>query len=87
MQVAHSPPKLISRSCQTSDKDPLRISNILVIFIFSCLFECIVEKFGRYLIVQVTYIGLAECFADLNTGSSTLSKTNVKVKRQTKTLF
>jgi len=35
-----------------SYKDRLRISKVLVIFIFSCLFECIVEKFGRYLIVQ-----------------------------------
>ena len=35
-----------------SYKDRLRISKVLVIFIFSCLFACIVEKFGRYLIVQ-----------------------------------
>ena len=35
-----------------SYKDRLRMSKRLVIFIFSCLFECIVEKFGRYLIVK-----------------------------------
>ena len=35
-----------------SYKDRLRISKILVIFIFSCLFDSIVEKLGRHLTVQ-----------------------------------
>ena len=35
-----------------SYKDRLRISKVLVIFLFSCLFDSIVEKLGRHLTVQ-----------------------------------
>ena len=35
-----------------SYKDRLRISKVLVIFLLSCLFDCIVEKLGRHLTVQ-----------------------------------
>ena len=40
------------KAMPNSYKDRLRISKVLVIFIFSCLFDCIVEKLECHLTVQ-----------------------------------